>query len=88
MKKVKNGRSYSNNLKCKAMNKYTVYYKRISNSPFVSATGKNSSEDMQTCIVEAGNTAGAKAKVIERQKMFMNREIRVISIIPELPEED
>jgi hypothetical protein len=62
------------------MSKYTVYYKRISTSPFVSPTGKNSSEDVQTCTVEAGNTAGAKTKVVERQKMFMNRKIRIISI--------
>jgi len=66
------------------MNKYTVAYKRISNSPYVSPTGKNSSEDVQHCVVEAGNTAGAITKVKEQQKMFMNRDIHVISVIREV----
>lgn len=64
------------------MNKYTVYYKRLSNSPFVG--GKNANDEVQHSVVEAGNVAGAITKVKEQQKMFMNRDIAVVSIIREI----
>ncbi len=68
------------------MNKYTVYYKRISTSPF--SGGRNANDDVQHVVVEAGNTAGAVTKVKDQQKMYMNRDIRVISVIREVPDEE
>lgn len=65
--------------------KYTVYYKRISQSQFTG--GRDANVEVQHAMVTAGNTAGAVAKVREQQKMYMNRDIRVISIIREITEE-
>jgi len=65
-----------------AIKKYTVKYKRITTSPFIS--GRIANVDIQTAVVEAGNAAGAEAQVRKQQKMFMNNDIRVIDIIREI----
>ncbi len=68
--------------KGKPMNKYTVYYKRVSKSPFI--TGKIANVDVHHAVVEAGNAAGAEKQTRQAQKQFMNSDIRIIEIIREI----
>jgi hypothetical protein len=70
------------------MNKYTVYYKRISPTLYVSPTGKNADDDVQRTRVEAGNRAGAVTQTKQQQKLFMSKEIKIISVIEEDPDNE
>ena len=59
------------------MKKYTVYYKRITNTPYT--IGRSSNDEEQHTIVKADSIEDAHEQVKSQQKMYMDRTIRVIS---------